>query len=69
MRFLGNAIDPNKDGAESKIVLRIGESIEEGFQRHKRFLSDKVIGLPLHKDPVILKQLIDFGYIGVYAPE
>lgn len=69
MKHLTNLYDPTREDAKSLIITMPGETPGEAWERQKRYLADKVIGLPKATGAYSVQELERMGMVGIYASE
>ncbi len=69
MRWLTNALDPDRLDWIDAVIPDPGQSQLEAETEWRNYLKDKVIGDPKAAEKFTVKQLKEMGLVGVYLPE
>jgi len=69
LRYCGNTKDPRFPNYKQTIALAYGQTLEEAIIQHDAWLADKVIGKPQATETYTIAEMLDGGYVGVYATE
>ena len=68
-KWISNIKDPNSPDASRFAPIQYDETREEAFENHKRWLADKIIGLPKGNEYYSAEQLARMDFVGVYKNE
>lgn len=67
LRWLSNTHDPKDPNAKEYVATFIGQSREQAWEMHQRWLAGKLIGKPQATAFYSVEELEEMGIVGVYV--